>query len=101
MFSFSYMNSQFVCFLVADGLQSADEMPDDLHPDVLGLLVLGHQVQLPPVGLRLEDDGEADSFSQVRNLSPGGGEHDVSVEIELVTRNKVVVIILLSQSVSM
>ena len=65
------MNSQFVSFLVADGLQSADEMPDDLHPDVLGLLVLGHEVQFSDVGCRLENYREGRLFIEVLNLRTG------------------------------
>ena len=71
MFSFGYMNSQFVCFLVADGLQSADEMVDHLHPDVLGLLVHSHKVQFSDVCCRLEDYREGRVFIEVRNLRTG------------------------------
>ena len=65
------MNLQFVSFLVADGLQSVDEMPDDLHPDVLGLLVLGHEVQLSDVCCRLENYREGRLFIEVLNLRTG------------------------------
>ena len=65
------VDSQFVSFLVADGLQSADEMPDDLHPDVLGLLVLGHEVQFSDVCCRLENYREGRVFIEVRNLRTG------------------------------
>ena len=66
-----YINSQFVCFLVADGLERTDQVPDHLHPDVLGLLVHGHQVQLSDAGGRLEDDREGRVFIKVLNLRTG------------------------------
>ena len=46
-------------------------MPDHLHPDVLGLLVLGHQVQLSDVCCRLENDREGRVFIEVLNLRTG------------------------------
>ena len=65
------MNSQLVGFLVADGLESADQVGDYLHPVVLRLLVLRHQVQLSDAGGRLEDDREGRVFIKVLNLRTG------------------------------
>ena len=65
------MDSQFISFLVADGLESADQVSDDLHPDVLGLPVHGHKVQLPHVGGRLENYREGRLFIEVLNLRTG------------------------------
>ena len=41
---FFAVNLQLVCLLVTDGFQSVDEVPDDLHPEILGILVLSHQI---------------------------------------------------------
>ena len=40
-------------------------MLDGVHPGVPGLLVLGHQVQLVHVGLRVEDQGEGSLSSDL------------------------------------
>ena len=63
-----YKDLQFVSFLVADGLEGADQVSDDLHPDVLGLPVPGHQVQLPHVCGRLENYREGRLLVKVLNL---------------------------------
>ena len=62
------MNSQFVCFLVADGGQSANEVSDHVHPDVLGLLVHGHEVQFSDIGGRLENYREGRLFVEALDL---------------------------------
>ena len=71
IYSCSVINSQFVSFLVADGLEGADQVSDDLHPDVLGLPVPGHQVQFSYVCGRLENNGEGRLFIEVLNLRAG------------------------------
>ena len=49
IYSCSVINSQFVSFLVADGLEGVDQVSDDLHPALLRLLVLRHQVKLSDI----------------------------------------------------
>ena len=69
IYSYSVINSQFVSFLVADGLESVDQVSDDLHPAVLRLLVLRHQVKLSDIRCWLEDDGEGRVFCDIFNLT--------------------------------
>ena len=67
---FFNLNLQLVCLLGADGLESVDEVSDDLHPELLGLLVLSHQVDLLQLCCRLENDGEDSIFVKLLYPQP-------------------------------
>ena len=53
-----FFNLQFIFLLVWQALQGDHQVLDGLHPDIPGLLVLSHQVQLMHVWLRVENQGE-------------------------------------------
>ena len=78
------VDSQFVSFLVADGLESTDQVPDHLHPDVLGLLVHGNQVQFSDVCCRLENYREGRVFIEVRNLRTGKYSNVIKKNIKVI-----------------
>ena len=69
-YSCSVVNSQFVSFLVADGLEGVDQVSDDLHPVILGLLDLSHKVDLLQLCCRLENDGEDSIFVKLLYPQP-------------------------------
>ena len=61
------LEKELVLLLVSETGEGGQGVGDSVHPDVPDLLGLRHQVQLPRVGLRLEDDGERSVVTEVLN----------------------------------